>query len=420
MVNSNTTTTTTTTTTNKWSPADQIIKAKNKEHQALFKNTSLDNSSNAYKKEKKDYQDSFANIIKFSSKISAAKKKSINCVVFHTENSDGIMSAYIASQFLSQKNKNSKNNNPKDITFIPSKPSSGNSIDFRLKKLEDKMRGRVILIVDLMYGKAGLDYFKSIAKEVIILDDHSMGTRTTNNKSNNKSPTNNTKTFHHFIGDEKHAAIAYTWKFFNPTEDVPLFVQIIDNDDRKLQLPFLANYRNLSSFYNYRVFHSPYIQLKFDKLEDFKHLDVIVQNDMSNIMNMIGHYYDELANNIKEQVARNAVKGYFNGHEVALLNYNDPVLTTMVSRQIIDNFAKRGIHIEFVVTWGYEYTANAYRIGFVESHSGPPKHHLPELAKKVGIWGGTARQGGGSKHKANAYVLKDKDFWSLFTRNKVV
>ncbi len=198
-------------------------------------------------------------------------------------------------------------------------------------------------------------------------------------------------------------------------------MQIIDNDDRKLQLPFLADYRNLSSFYNYRVFHSPYIQLKFDKLEDFKHLDVIVQNDMSNIMDMIGHYYDELANNIKEQVAKNAVKGYFNGHEVALLNYNDPVLTPMVSRQIMTNFMKRGINIDFVVTWGYEYTANAYRIGFSEFHSGkPPKHNLPELAKKVGIWGGTARQGGGSRYVGNAYVLKDKDFWSLFTRNKVV
>ena len=142
---------------------------------------------------------------------------------------------------------------------------------------------------------------------------------------------------------------------------------------------------------------------------------------MSNIMNIIGHYYDELANNIKEQVAKNAVKGYFNGHEVALLNYNDPVLTPMVSRQIMTNFMKQGINIDFVVTWGYEYTANAYRIGFSEFHSGkPPKHHLPELAKKVGIWGGTTRQGGGSRYVGNAYVLKDKDFWSLFTRNKVV
>ena len=134
-----------------------------------------------------------------------------------------------------------------------------------------------------MYNKENLEYFKSIAKEVIVIDDHSIGKKTNNNKSNKK--------YHHFIGDEKHAATGYTWKFFYPKEDAPIFVQIIDNDDRKLQLPFLTQSRKLSSFYNYRIFHNPYLKLRFDKLEDFKHLSVIVENDMSNIMDIIGYYY---------------------------------------------------------------------------------------------------------------------------------
>ena len=140
----------------------------------------------------------------------------------------------------------------------------------------------------------------------------------------------------------------------------------------------------------------------------------------------------ERANNLIENIkpivkktqrpgADTKIGGFGGIFDIGLLNYNDPVLTPMVSRQIMTNFMKRGINIDFVVTWGYEYTANAYRIGFSEFHSGkPPKHNLPELAKKVGIWGGTARQGGGSRYVGNAYVLKDKDFWSLFTRNKVV
>ena len=61
-------------------------------------------------------------------------------------------------------------------------------------------------------------------------------------------------------------------EIFLPKEDVPLFVQIIDNDDRKLQLPYLSQYRNISSF-NYRIFHSPYLKLSFDKVSDFESLE---------------------------------------------------------------------------------------------------------------------------------------------------
>ena len=52
----------------------------------------------------------------------------------------------------------------------------------------------------------------------------------------------------------------------------------------------------------------------------------VIIDEYNNIANIIGYYYDELANNIKEQVARNAQFAYFEGHPVYVLNYNDPVL----------------------------------------------------------------------------------------------
>jgi hypothetical protein len=82
----------------------------------------------------------------------------------------------------------------------------------------------------------------------------------------------------------------------------------------------------MSSFFNYRIFHSPYLKINFDSIQDFKILDAIVNDEYKFISNLIGHYYDELANNIKEQVARNARKATFQGHPVYVLNYNDPVL----------------------------------------------------------------------------------------------
>ena len=149
-----------------------------------------------------------------------------------------------------------------------------------------------------MYDKTMIDYFKKVCKSVIIIDDHSIG-----NRKKNKNNSN------HFVGNSNHAAVAYTWKFFYPKEDVPLIIQIIDNDDRKLQLPYLSQYRNMSSFFNYRLFHSPYLKLNFDN--DFESLEVIMNEEYKMISNLIGHYCDELANNIKEQVARNARKATF-------------------------------------------------------------------------------------------------------------
>jgi hypothetical protein len=318
---------------------NKIIQNANKKFLTYFKNNIKNNLSlNDYKKEIQIYQDSFDTIIDFSKTISTPKKKAINCIIYHAENSDGIMSAYIALNFL-------KEQGQKNITIIPAKPSSGiGQINHRLLKHNNDMKDKNILILDLQYNKANLEHIQSLAKNVYIIDDHEIANKNKKNK------------IEHFIGDNSHACIAYTWKFFYPKKEVPLYVQIIDNDDRKLQLPFLSQFRKISSFYNYRIFHSPYLNIKFDKMEDFDYLDNVTKNEFNLLINMIGHYYEELANNIKDQVARNARKATFQGHPVYVLNYNDPVLYKMVARQMLTNAQKRGDHIDFAVLWGFEYT----------------------------------------------------------------
>jgi len=117
-----------------------------------------------------------------------------------------------------------------------------------------------------------------------------------------------------------------------------------------------------------------------------------------------------LANNIKEQVASNAVKKMFQGHPVYVLNYNDPVLNKMVARQMQSNAENKKDNIHFVVLWGFEYTANAYRIFLSEKHTGgTPKHNLPMIASKLGDIGGVKRGGGGSKFIGNfiGHIIKN-------------
>jgi hypothetical protein len=385
-----------------------IIKPFNKEllHYFISDKLKSKNINEDFTDEIKKYQNSFDDIIKFSKTITLIKKKRINCIIYHAENSDGIMSANIVVKYLKE------NKVADDIIIIPGKPLSGAGfINNRLQKYESQIKGRNVIILDLQYNKENLRYIESLAKELIVIDDHVIGHNQvlTVDKNNSK----------HFIGDNSHASVAYTWKFFYPKIDVPLYAQIIDNDDRKLQLPFLSKYRNVSSFYNYRIFHNPYLQkfgIKFDKVIDFEYLDNAMSEEYKNISNIIGHYYDELANNIKDQVARNARFAYFEGHPVYVLNYNDPVLSRMVARQMLTNAKAKGDDIDFVVLWGYEYTNQCYRVQLVEFHGGNPKYNLPQIAKILGNIGGTQKGGSGAKYVGNFYWSrsKGKDIWDLF------
>ena len=383
-------------------PLNVIIKPFNKE---LLKYSKKNNKSNLdeFKNEIDNYENSFDDIIKFSKKITTVKKKSINCIIYHAENSDGVISANIVINYLIE-NKVGDN-----LIIIPAKPSSGRDfVNKRLEKYESSIKGSNLIILDLQYNNATINYFKTLAKNIIILDDHIIG----------NIENINDKKVEHFIGSN-HSSVAYTWKFFYPKKDVPLYASIIDNDDRKLQLGFLSKYRNMSSFYNYRIFHNPYLQkfgVKFDKKQDFEMINNVIIDEYNTIANIIGYYYDELANNIKEQVARNAHFAYFEGHPVYVLNYNDPVLYKMVARQMISNARKKGVNIHFAVLWGYEYTSNAYKVFLSENHGGKPKYNLPYIAKILGTIGGTRKGGGGDKYVGNFYWPKGhgKDIWDLF------
>ena len=88
------------------------------------------------------------------------------------------------------------------------------------------------------------------------MDDHPRGK---NNKLDPKFA---------FIGDDKHSASAYTWKYFFPSKDVPMYIQFVDNEDRKLYLPYLLYNRAFSVYENYKIVHNPHIK-DFTTPKDF-------------------------------------------------------------------------------------------------------------------------------------------------------
>lgn len=376
----------------------------------LFQNKDISMAklnSAAYKNENA-YQKSFDNIVKFSESIDDKEKKRIDCCVYNKNNDDGLFSAWVYYKFLVDNDLASDN-----IVFIPLSPASGNKVDYHVRNNLDKMKGKVVIICDIAYSFVNLKAISDVAKGMFLVDDHPRSDSELKELDKIDMLKGNW-----FIGDDKHSAVAYTWKFFFPKDNVPVIVQYIDNDDRKLNLPFLFYDRAFKTYISFRITHSPYVK-KFVSVKEFKMLNDQIENIDRNFMLAVGHYYDELVNNIKDQVAKNASYQYFQGHPVTVLNYNDPVLYKMVSRQMITNAERAGKNVDFAVLWGWEYTTNAYKVFLSEKHTGkPPRFNLGVMADKLGKQGGHPMGGKGTRYIGNFYWPRKngQDIWDLFKR----
>jgi hypothetical protein len=357
---------------------------------------------------KEEYDKSFKDekILEFSKKIKEDDKNKIDYIIYNAGNADGVFSAYVAWRYLYL------DNNSKYIRFEAGKPHFGKGYDDRLKY--DNMRDKNILVVDLAYNRETFEKIKNSANSLIIIDDHSV------KKNNVKN-----KNYEEFVGNT-HASCAYTWKFFYPTKEVPEFIQAVDSNDLKFTLSYIPFVQLMTSSVSYKfVFNAmpSFHKQKFDFEKGmFPQLHDIVEMDDVNFYLTIGKYYEEVIENLKFQIARNAMPAKFQGFDVGVLNYNDPANVKRIGRQIITNFEENGNKIDFAVVWGYEYMGGEYNVQLIEKHThSGPKYNLPEMSKKLGKVGQTKRGGLGKKNVGHFYWPRNKkmDIWDLF-ENKYI
>lgn len=358
-------------------------------------------------KSEAEYQKSFDDIITFSAKFTSTKKKAINAIVYNKSNNDGLMSGYIAWRYLYKENKK------ENLMIFPLGASSGTTIDYRVQKILPLLKDKNVLIMDLQYGQANIDAISNSVKSAIIIDDHTEAKGTVTFPDNIK----------HFIGNNDHAAVAYTWKFFYPKERVPLLIQYIDNSDRKLNLahtPFSTLFANAFGF---RYAHNPFISHKDKSNPSSKYyinLDEKFDKGDPKLFVFIGKYFDEVTENLKQQIAVNNGYENFQGYRVTTMNFNAPSLTTKVLLQLLTNAERDNVKVDFAVTWGWEYGKNAYSISMHEKrvYGQPPKYNLPQMAKKLAQIGGHKGGGGGTMYKGHFYWPRKPgmDIWDLFKK----
>ena len=361
------------------------------------------NDEKNLKKNEKKYNDSFNDILAFKDKITIAEINNIDTIMYHDENNDGMFGCAIAYHYLKEINKNKKNGNGngnrnKKINLVAIKPGF----------IPDHLyKGKNVLIIDVSISENIIKSIIDLSNSFIIIDDHVK-----------------TLVDEKIFNGNNHSACAYVWKFFYPKKEIPKIIQFIDNSDRKL---FNTHISDSSSHYfntsiGIRITHnkSPAIQMKKRDGRLFDELWDISTNTEPNFWIIIGYYYDQVINNLKDQVAINAKPANFQGYKVGVLNFNAPALSKQVGRQIITNFKNRGEHIDFAVCWGYEYTNGFYRVQLIDDHH-QTRINLPDIAKKLGIIGKTSKGGHGAGHVGNFYWPKNNemDIWDLFRKTYI-
>lgn len=345
-----------------------------------------------------EYDGTFDDIHKFRKAFTKREIDEIDTIVYHDENNDGMFSCAIVYHYLKESMKNSGVERP--ITLIAAKPG-------KLMITEQIFKGKKVIILDISFPAEMLRKIMEYSDYLILIDDHA---KRLSNKNTDK-----------IFNGHGHAACAYTWKFFYHKENVPKIIQFIDNADAKLFLKHIPH--GYSHFFSesigFRFGHNKTKEMQMKKRDGRLFLELwdILLESVPNYWIMLGYYYDQVTDNLKEQIAINAVKIDFQGYKVGVLNFSSPKLTHVVCRQIVSNFRNKGDHIDFALCWAYEHVNGLYRIQMLDDHV-QTKINLEEIATKLGKIGGTVKGGGGHPHIGNFYWPKNAnhDIWELFTK----
>ena len=369
----------------------------------IFKTNLTTISNKAKFKSIEEYQNDFNDIISFRKGLTKKDVEELNMIVYHDENNDGIFSASIAYHFLQSEGTN-KNN----ISLLGTKPVRS-KIPFI--KNPEQYKGKNVLILDLDYNGEYLQLLSKYCNSILVIDDH------------DKTDQRNTDKIKLFKNRANiHGTVAYVWKFFYPKLDVPLAIQLIDDSDIKLFLPFIPRgySNNFTQAIGHRYVHnkSPELIAKKRSGKLFEELWDFINEKSIDYLIFAGYYYQEVIESLKNQIAINAKPANFQGYDVAVLNFNAPNLKKQVARQIMSNYRAMGSPIKFCVLWGYEYTNNCYDVTIMDDHRPSSTINLKEIAEELGRIGGSAKGGGGHQHEAHFYWPRnDKmDIWDLFSQ----
>ena len=305
--------------------------------------------------------------------LTKTQRTDINVIWWNQRNNDGLFSATIAQNYLTEEGKG-------NIEFIKTGQHSGtNKLPYHVS--ESSLRDKHLLVVDLTFSHGLYEVLSKLCKSVIVIDDHAQ-------------PITGLPNVTIITSNSGHGSCALCWKLFYPKKKIPKVLMMIDLKDSVKSAKFLPSSALLASALHFRFLENPLLKKKWNEIETYDKIWQII-DDPPQFWIIIGSYMTEVQENIKNQIAKNAQIRTFQGYKVGVLNYDDPVLYKRVARQICTNM---GDKIDFAVLWGYQYTLKCYVVHMLDHHSPNNKINLRDLATQLGKIGGHPKGGGGHLH----------------------
>jgi hypothetical protein len=356
---------------------DRIIRLSTNSSDELFARKKPKENWSKYKTEE-EYDKSFTDSIIFSNKFTEEQKKSFDVIIFNKSNADGVMSAYIAWDYIT--NGGSLNTNIKFFGTIPNFQNFG--VSKVIKALENNITGKNVFMADLSFNKDTLEFVNKIANFFIFIDNHSaVGIAelpyayTTDTRSKNFA---------------NHAACAATWKFFYPDKKVSYVVQSIDSGDAKLYLSYLPDPDpiNLALAVKF-VKNQTKPEYNTNPIILFKDLHTFLTDGTSlqalNFLAVLGQIMSRYAENMKLEVASKAVKATLitpdkKEYKITVLNYSQPGLLKRVGKYM----ASQNPDTDFSVIWFYNYRERQFDVTLTTSHRPGSTVDIIKIAKSFG------------------------------------
>jgi len=311
------------------------------------------------------YETSLKYAIQFSKRFTEEQKNSFDTIIYHKANSDGVVSAFIAWQYLTDGGKKSKN-----LTFLRAHPDNrSQGVSRNIQILLPRLKGKSVLMVDLFYNKQTYDAINNTASFFVAIDDHRSEDRSLSQLPYRFSTENNGPSF-------KHSAVAAVWKFFYPDEKVPYYVQYVDAGDSSGHYKWLPEVNNFMTVMAVRF-------VKNQKKQEYQRDPTTMFKDMYeffhgrnvaalNFLVVVGQIMNEIRENIKAEVSQTAARATFTldgkSYPIMVMNFSAPGLT----KQVLKNVAARNQNAQFAISWFYNYTSRQFDMSFANDHMNRP------------------------------------------------
>lgn len=292
------------------------------------------------------------------------KSKLLDIVIFHYPCQDGLASAFVAHNYLVNKDK--------EHELIPVQ-NNAYSEDF-LNNLFSKVKGKYVGIFDFSFNLEITKKLKENAKGLLILDHH------VTNKDTLKD-------LDYAYFDMNLSGVGLAWSFFHPKKSMPVFLQMIqDRDLWTWKLPLSKDF--CDGFYYY-------VSINDGFESSFSNFEELLEDEETMIIKYIE--LGKILRQKKEKVINGIVRS---NKKVYSYKFNDNIYKVQMvncdhelASDLGNALCKNGL-CDFAVLWRYDHNSEKYWISMRAEN----KVDVSEIAKYFG--------GGGHKNAAGCTLDK--------------